>query len=91
MLILRGLSTFTLTSTVKDAIKRQRVDIFNIFSDTNSRLMVVEGDVSEQGDRMTVLGSSVDLWDDRIIALEVANVDVAERLSSLEETILSMW
>ena len=87
MLILRGRSTFTLTSTVKDAIKLQGLDVF---SDTNSRLMVVEGDVSEQGDRMTVLESSVDLWDDRIIALEVANVDVAERLTRLEETILSM-
>ena len=38
---------------------------------------------------MTVLETSVDLWDDRIIALEVSDTEISERLITLEETILS--
>ena len=49
----------------------------------------IESDVAEQDERMTVLESSVDLWDDRIIALEVANTEISERLTTLEDTILS--
>ena len=66
--------------------------------DTNTRVAAVEtdvatieGDVAEQDERMTVLESSVDLWDDRIIALEVANTDIQERLTTLEEEILSTY
>ena len=66
--------------------------------DTNTRVATVEtdvatieGDVAEQDERMTVLESSVDLWDDRIIALEVANTDIQERLTTLEEVILSTY
>ena len=67
-----------------------------LVSDANTRLDAVEGDVetiegdvAEQDERMTVLESSVDLWDDRIIALEVMNVEIMERLITLEEVILS--
>ena len=46
--------------------------------------------MTEQDDRLTATENNVDLWDDRIIALEVANMDIQERLTSMEETILSM-
>ena len=47
--------------------------------------------MAEQDDRLTTIESNVDLWDDRIIALEVADIDITERLTTVEETILSTY
>ena len=63
--------------------------LYNAFSDATTRLTTVEGDVAEQGDRLTATENNVDLWEDRIITLEVANMDVQERLTTVEEIILS--
>ena len=46
--------------------------------------------MAEQDDRLTATENNVDLWDDRIITLEVANIDIQERLTTVEEIILSM-
>ena len=64
---------------------------FCIYLDTTSRLTSVEGDVTEQENRLTVIESNVDLWDDRILVLEVANTDTQERLTTVEDIILSMY
>ena len=44
--------------------------------------------MSEHDDRLTVIESNVDLWDDRIMALEVANTDIQGRLTTVEDMIL---
>ena len=66
-------------------------DVHFIFLDTTTRLTTVEGEVTEQDERLTLIESNVDLWDDRIIALEVSNTDIQERLTTVEETILSAY
>ena len=45
-------------------------------------------DVSSQGSRLDVVEDDVDLWDDKITALEVANVDISNRLTTVEIIIL---
>ena len=54
-------------------------------------MATTEEDVAEQDDRLTTIESNVDLWDDRIIALEVANIDIQDRLTTVEETILGAF
>ena len=66
-------------------------DVHFIFLDTTTRLTTVEGDVAEQDGRLTEIESNVDLWDDRIVALEVSNMEIIERLTTLESTILSTY
>ena len=58
--------------------------------DASARLTTIEGDLDEQDNRLTVIENNVDLWDDRIIALEVANIDIQERVTTVEETTLSI-
>ena len=47
--------------------------------------------MAEQDGRLTATENNVDLWDDRIVALEVANTDIQERLITVEEIILSTF
>ena len=65
--------------------------MFNTISDVTTRLTSVEVDLSEQDDRLTIIENEVDLWDDRIVSLEVANMDITERLITVEETILCTY
>ena len=60
-----------------------------IIVDVSTRLTTAEADLDEQDNRLTLVENNVDLWDDRIVALEVANTDIQERLSTVEDTILS--
>ena len=41
-----------------------------------------------QNVRLDILEDDVDEWDDKITALEVANIDITDRLITVEEIIL---
>ena len=60
-----------------------------IIVDVATRLTIVEADLDQQDNRLTIVEDNIDLWDDRIIALEVVNTDIQERLTTVEDTILS--
>ena len=46
-----------------------------------------ENDITQDA-RLGAVEDEVDEWDDKIIALEVANVDVTDRLITVEEILL---
>ena len=50
-------------------------------------LSLEENDVM-QDERLNVVENDMDVWDDKITALEVANVDIQDRLVTVEETLL---
>ena len=51
-------------------------------------IIYLNEDVSSQGERLDVVEDDVDEWDDKITALEVANVDITERIITVEEILL---
>ena len=77
---------FTKRTTISENGHKDQV-IF--VPDANSRLVVLEDDVTEQDERIVILERSVDMWDDRILTLEVTSTDLQDRLMTVEETILS--
>ena len=48
----------------------------------------MEIDLNMQSERINTVEDDVDEWDDKITALEVANVDIQARLMTIEETII---
>ena len=54
----------------------------------NDDVTSINDDISSQGERLDAVEDDVDIWDDKITALEVANVDIQDRLLTVEETIL---
>ena len=46
-----------------------------------------ENDITQDA-RLDAVEDNVDEWDDKITALEVANMDITERLISVEEILL---
>ena len=71
------LDTGVRLTAVEEAVAEQEVQITALVtSDTN------------QNERMMILENEVDLWVDRIVALETVDTDVQQRLGDLEEIIL---
>ena len=64
----------------------QQTQINNIVQDVDS----VETRVESQEERLDIMENDVDVWDDKITALEVANIDITERLTIVEEIILGL-
>ena len=70
-------NTFLFIKVVEDDLNVQQAQINNI-----------EVDVSLHDERLGVVEDDVDEWDDKITALEVANVDLTDRLITVEEILL---
>ena len=66
-----------LIKVVEEELDAQQTQISNI-----------EVDVSLHDERLDVMEDDVDVWDDKITALEVANVDITDRLTTVEELLL---
>ena len=62
----------------------QQVQINNIAEEVD---FLEENDVI-QDTRLGSVEDDVDEWDDRITALEVANVDITDRLTTMEKIVL---
>ena len=62
---------------VEDDLNAQQAQINNI-----------EMDVSLHDERLSVVEDDMDEWDDKITALEVANVDLTDRLITVDEILL---
>ena len=54
----------------------------------DSDIFSLNEDVSSQDERLDAVEDDVDIWDDKITALEVANVDIQDRLINLEDILL---
>ena len=53
-----------------------------------NHILSLEKNVVAQDIRLDVVEDDVDEWDDKITSLEVANVDITDRLITIEEIIL---
>ena len=53
-----------------------------------NQILSLEENVVAQDIRLGVVEDDVDEWDDKITVLEVANVDITDRLITLEEIFL---
>ena len=69
---------------VEDNFDAQQVQISNIAEDVD----LVKTQVELQGERLGIVEDDVDIWGHRITALEVSNVDVINRLTTVEDIIL---
>ena len=66
-----------LNADVEEDLETQQIQINNI-----------EVDVSLHDERLDSVEDDVDEWDDKIMSLEGANVDITERLITVEEILL---
>ena len=74
-----------------DDLETQQTQINNIaeaVDSHDSEIIFLNEDVSSQGERLDSVENEVDEWDDKITALEVANVDIIDRLTIVEEILL---
>ena len=89
---------FRLVPDLTDDLETQQTQINNIaeavdshdseIASLNDDVISVNEDVSSQGERLDSVEDEVDQWDDKITALEVANVDIIDRLTTMEEIVL---
>ena len=54
----------------------------------DTKIIFLNEDISSQGERLGVVENDVDEWDDKITALEVLNIDITERIITVEEILL---
>ena len=66
-----------LNADVEEGLETQQIQINNI-----------EVDVSLHDERLDSVEDDVDKWDDKIMSLEVANVDITDRIITVEEILL---
>ena len=72
-------------------METQQTQINNIAETVDSHdseIIFLNEDVSSQGERLDIVEEDVDEWDDKITALEVANVDITDRLITVEDILL---
>ena len=69
----------------------QQIQINNIVEEVDAldtQVMSLEENDFTQDVRLDIVEDDVDEWDDKITALEVANVDIQQRLKTVEEHLL---
>ena len=76
--------SFWFVPDLTDNLDAQQTQISNIAEEVN---FLEENDVTQDA-RLGAVEDNVDEWDDKIKALEVANVDITDRLITIEEIIL---
>ena len=79
------------TVDVEEDLETAQTQINNIAEAVDSHdsdIIFLNKDVSSQGERLDSVEDEVDEWDDKITALEVVNVDLTERLITMEEILL---
>ena len=66
---------------------------FKRLTDTGVRVSNLEEDVQTYGTAIDDLEDKVDLVEDAVMALEVENTEIQQRLTTLEETVISttLW
>ena len=74
----------TQINNITEAVDSHDSEITSLHEDST---LLEENDVT-QDVRLNVVEDDVDEWDDKITALEVANVDITDRLIAIEEILL---
>ena len=76
---------------VENDLDLQQTQINNIAEAVDlhdSEIIFLNEDISSQGERLDSVEDDVDEWDDKITALELANVDITDRLMTVEDILL---
>ena len=87
-----------LNADVEEDLEMQRIQLNNITVEVDfldSKITSLNADITSleendvsQNERLGAVEDDVDEWDDKITALEVANVDITDRLITVEEILL---